>query len=190
MERHECWIRQQSMTQNLQRFTAIVEVTSMWKYLFMYFSGVCVLIIFFFTIFCLELHFAKGELDDAKTEFKKAMKCDESNPTPYVNSALAIMNTPPSGTAMVPDFGEAVSLLEKAVEVDPMFHSAYVQLGQIKLSIATDLTKAREVVELYDRGLEYCRTPEELKDICSMRILTMAQIDAAEALRMETLNMQ
>ena len=53
-----------------------------------------------------------------------------------------------------------------------------------------NLPRAREVVELYDRGLEYCRTPEELKDICSMRILTVAQIDAAHALRMETLNMQ
>ena len=91
---------------------------------------------------------------------------------------------------MVPDFNEATRLLHKAIEVDPMFHAAYVQLGQLKLSMATDLTKAREVVELYDRGLEYCRTPEELKDICSMRILTVAQIDAAHALRMETLNMQ
>ena len=136
-----------------------------------------------------ELHFARGEFDEAKLEFEKAMKCDESNPTPYVNSALAVMNTPPTGGAM-PDFAEAMRLLEKAIEVDPMFHSAYVQLGQMKLSMATDLTKAKEVVELYDRGLEYCRSPEEFKDICSMRILTMAQIDAAEALNMQTLNMQ
>jgi import receptor subunit TOM70 len=56
--------------------------------------------------------------------------------------------------------------------------------------MATDLTKAKEVIDLYNRGLEYCRTPEELKDICSMRILTMAQIDAAHSLHMETLNMQ
>merc|ERR1712194_7079 len=79
---------------------------------------------------------------------------------------------------------------EKAIEVDPMMHVAYVQLGQMKLSMATDLSKAKEVVDLYDKGLEYCRTPEELKDICSMRILTIAQIDAAGALKMETLNMQ
>ena len=136
------------------------------------------------------MHFAKGEFEEAKIEFEKAIKCDESNPTPYVDAALAVINTPPSGGTMVPDFAQAVALLEKAIGVDPMFHSAYVQLGQMKLSIATDLTKAREVVELYDRGLEYCRTPEELKDICSMRILTMAQIDAAQALHMDTLNMQ
>jgi import receptor subunit TOM70 len=91
---------------------------------------------------------------------------------------------------MVPDFAKAITLLEKAIEVDPMMHGAYVQLGQMKLSMATNLTKAKEVVELYDRGLEYCRTPEEIKDICSMRILTVAQIDAAHALQMETLNMQ
>ena len=137
-----------------------------------------------------ELHFSRGEFANAKEEFEQAMKCDAHNPTPYVNCALAIVNTPPTGGSMVPDFAEAVKMLEKAIEVDPMFHAAYVQLGQMKLSMATDLTKAKEVVALYDKGLEYCRTPEELKDICSMRILTVAQIDAAHALHMETLNMQ
>lgn len=137
-----------------------------------------------------ELHFARGDFAEAKLEFEKAMECDPYNPTPYVNAALAVVNTPPAGGGMIPDFGEAIRLLEKAIQIDPMFHAAYVQLGQMKLSMATDLKKAREVVELYDRGLEYCRTPEELKDICCMRILTVAQIDAAHALHMETLNMQ
>jgi len=136
-----------------------------------------------------ELHFAKGDFNEAKSEFEKAMECDTSNPTPYVNAALAVVNTPSAMGAM-PDFAEAIRLLEKAIEVDPMFHAAYVQLGQMKLSMATDLSRAKEVVELYDKGLEYCRTPEELRDICSMRILTVAQIDAAHALHMETLNMQ
>lgn len=137
-----------------------------------------------------ELHFARGDFAEAKLEFEKAMECDPYNPTPYVNAALAVVNTPPAGGGMIPDFGEAIRLLEKAIQIDPMFHAAYVQLGQMKLSMATDLKKAREVVELYDRGLEYCRTPEELMDICCMRILTVAQIDAAHALHMETLNMQ
>jgi len=136
-----------------------------------------------------ELHFAKSDFNEAKAEFEKAMECDPSNPTPYVNAALAVVNTP-SAMGTMPDFPEAMRLLEKAIEVDPMFHAAYVQLGQMKLSMATDLTKAKEVVELYDKGLEYCRTPEELRDICSMRILTVAQMDAAHALHMETLNMQ
>lgn len=137
-----------------------------------------------------ELHFAKSEFQEAKEEFERAMECDSCNPTPYVNAALAVVNTPPSNGSMIPDFASACKLLEKAIEVDPMFHAAYVQLGQMKLSMATDLTKAKDVVDLYDKGLEYCRTPEELKDICSMRILTVAQIDAAAALKMETLNMQ
>mmetsp|Transcript_7910 Transcript_7910/g.13088 ORF Transcript_7910/g.13088 Transcript_7910/m.13088 type:complete len:674 (-) Transcript_7910:28-2049(-) len=136
-----------------------------------------------------ELHFAKGDFNEAKSEFEKAMECDTTNPTPYVNAALAVVNTP-AAMGVMPDFAEAIRLLEKAIEVDPMFHAAYVQLGQMKLSMATDLSRAREVVELYDKGLEYCRTPEELRDICSMRILTVAQIDAAHALHMETLNMQ
>ena len=136
-----------------------------------------------------ELHFAKGDFNEAKSEFQKAMEYDSTNPTPYVNQALAVVNTP-AAMGTMPDFAEAIRLLENAIEVDPMFHAAYVQLGQMKLSMATDLSKAKEVVELYDKGLQYCRTPEELKDICSMRILTVAQIDAAHALHMETLNMQ
>ena len=71
-----------------------------------------------------------------------------------------------------------------------MFHAAYVHLGQLKLSMATTLDDARKVIALYDAGIEHCRTAEELRDICSMRILTVSQIDAASSLGMETLNMQ
>jgi import receptor subunit TOM70 len=136
-----------------------------------------------------ELHFAQGEFIEAKAEFDGAIKCDAGNPTPYVNAALTVMNTPPAGGGP-PDIPESIRLLEKAIEVDPQFHTAYVHLGQFKLSMATDLTTAKEVVALYDKGLDYCRTAEELKDIVSMRILTVAQVDAAAMLKMDTLNMQ
>ena len=136
-----------------------------------------------------EMHFAQGEFTEARAEFDLAIECDAGNPTPYVNSALAVMNTP-SPTGGPPDVADAVRLLEKAISVDPQFHQAYVHLGQLKLSMATDLTSAQEVVSLYDKGLEYCRTAEDLRDIVSMRILTLAQVDAASALKMHTLNMQ
>lgn len=137
-----------------------------------------------------EMHFAKGDFPSARSEFDRAISCESNNPTPYVNAALCVMNTPTMDGRGPPDIPEAVRLLEKAIEVDPQFHAAYVHLGQLKLSTATDLKSASEVVELYDRGLEYCRTAEELKDIVSMRVLTLAQIDAARSLKMETLNMQ
>ena len=117
------------------------------------------------------------------------MKCDPTTCS-VINAALAVVNIQPSSHMAPPDFPGAIKLLEKAIEIDPMMHGAYVQLGQMKLSMATDLTKAKEVVDLYDKALEYCRSPEEMKDICSMRILTVAQIDAAHTLRMETLQMQ
>lgn len=135
-----------------------------------------------------ELQFAQGDFVEAKAEFDRAIECDAGNPTPYVNAALTVMNTPGAGGP--PDIPESIRLLEKAIEVDPQFHNAYVHLGQFKLSMATDLTTAKEVVALYDEGLEYCRTAEELKDIVSMRILTVAQVDAAAMLKMDTLSMQ
>lgn len=135
-----------------------------------------------------ELLFAQGQMVEARAEFDRAIECDAGNPTPYVNAALAVMNTPsPVGP---PDIPEAIRLLEKAIEVDPQFHTAYVHLGQLKLSMATDLTTAKDVVALYDKGLDCCRTADELKDIVSMRILTVAQVDAASVLKMDTLNMQ
>ena len=88
------------------------------------------------------------------------------------------------------DTAEAIRLLEKAIEVDPQFHAAYVQLGQLKLGTALTIDAAQEVVSLYDRALQYCRTADELKDLCSMRILTIAQVEAATNLKMDTFNMQ
>lgn len=136
-----------------------------------------------------EIAFTRGELEEAQAYFKKAMKLAPSNPTPYVNAALTVLNTPPSAGER-PDTDEVIRLLEKAIEVDPQFHAAYVQLGQMKLGVALTLSAAQEVVELYDSGLKYCRTAEELKDLCSMRILTVAQVEAASQLKMETFNMQ
>eukprot|EP00591_Stephanopyxis_turris_P002068 CAMPEP_0195523292 /NCGR_PEP_ID=MMETSP0794_2-20130614/22288_1 /TAXON_ID=515487 /ORGANISM="Stephanopyxis turris, Strain CCMP 815" /LENGTH=662 /DNA_ID=CAMNT_0040653259 /DNA_START=125 /DNA_END=2113 /DNA_ORIENTATION=- len=135
-----------------------------------------------------EMLFSSGEFADAKKEFERAIECDATNPTPYVNAALSVMNIPTSFGP--PDVKEAVKLLSKAIEVDPMFHAAYVHLGQLQLSMATNLNDAREVTHLYDKGIKQCRTAEELKDICSMRILTVAQVDAAASLKMDTLNMQ
>ncbi len=135
-----------------------------------------------------ELQFAQGQMEEARAAFDRAIECDGGNPTPFVNAALAVMNTPTAGGP--PDIPEAIRLLEKAIEVDPQFQTAYVHLGQLKLSMATDLTTARDVIALYDKGLDHCRTAEELKDIVSMRILTVAQVDAAGALKMNTLNMQ
>jgi len=136
-----------------------------------------------------ELLLAQGQMAESKAEFDRAIECDAGNPTPYVNAALAVMNTPGVGGGP-PDIYEAIRLLEKAIDIDPQFHSAYVHLGQLKLCMATNLIAAKEVIALYDRGLDYCRTADEMKDILSMRILTVAQVDAASALKMETLNMQ
>lgn len=136
-----------------------------------------------------ELLFAQGNFADARVEFDKAIACESGNPTPYVNAALAVMNVA-SPTGGPPDVVDAINLLEKAIEVDPQFHAAYVHLGQLKLSLATDLQTASEVVALYDKGLQFCRTAEELKDIVSMRLLTLAQVEAARLLKMETLSMQ
>lgn len=137
-----------------------------------------------------ELAFTQGDFVRAKEKFSEALKLEPKNPTPYVNLALVILNTPPTGGSMIPDTTEAINKLQKAIDVDPMFHAAYVQLGQLKLGTASDLSVAHEVVELYDQGLRNCRSADEIKDLVNMRTLATAQIDAAASLKMETFTMQ
>jgi import receptor subunit TOM70 len=136
-----------------------------------------------------ELHFTVGEMEEATRQFEKAIELEPTNPTPYVNCAMSKLNTPPP-PGQLPDPVPVMNLLEKAIEVDPQFAAAYIQLGQLKLGTATDLTVARQVIELYDQGIENCRSPEELKELCGMRALGVAQVAAATMLKMETFNMQ
>ena len=135
-----------------------------------------------------EWHFAQGQMEEARRAFEKAIQLEPFNPTPYVNAAMAVINTPPAPGQM-PDTAAVVRLLEEAIRVDPQFSAAYVHLGQLKLGTATTLVAAREVVGLYDTALEKCRTPEEMKDLCGMRVLAVAQVQAAEQLKMETFNL-
>jgi len=135
-----------------------------------------------------EIMFMKGDMESARKQFTKAIDLEPLNPTPYVNTAMAILNTPPPDGQM-PDAQAVMQFLEKAIEVDPSFMAAYIQLGQLRLGTATDLEAARKVVDLYDQALKNCRSPEEIKEVCSMRILAVAQVDAANVLKMETFQM-
>jgi mitochondrial import receptor subunit TOM70 len=136
-----------------------------------------------------ELYFTQGEMDLARQQFEKAIRLEPTNPTPYVNAAMAIWNTPPP-PGQVPDALAVMRLLEQAIEVDPQFTAAYIQLGQLKLGTATELDSARQVIALYDQGLSNCRSPEEVKELCSMRALAVAQVEAAQMLKMEVFNLQ
>lgn len=137
-----------------------------------------------------ELLFTQNEFVKAKEQFDKAIKLEPNNPTPYVNSALAILNTPPAPGMQMEMARDAIELFEKAIEVDPQFQAAYVQMGQLKLGMATDIGMAREVIVLYEKALSHCRTKEEMRELMGMKVLTQAQVDAATNLKMETFNMQ
>ena len=136
-----------------------------------------------------ELFFTQGQMDEALEQFEKAIQLEPSNPTPYLNAALALLNTP-TAPGQPPDANAMVTYLEKAIEVDPQFTAAYMQLGQLTLGMATDLNAAREVIKLYDQGLANCRTLQEIQELCSMRILTVAQVEAATMLKMEVFSLQ
>ncbi|GKY90963.1 mitochondrial import receptor subunit TOM70 [Mayamaea pseudoterrestris] len=136
-----------------------------------------------------ELLFTQNKMEEAREQFEMAIELEPGNPTPYVNCAMTILNTPP-GQGQMPDTAAIMDFLERAIEVDSQFTAAYMQLGQLALGTATDLNAAKEVIKLYDNGLANCRTKEEIKELVSMRTLAVAQVDAATMLGMETFNMQ
>jgi mitochondrial import receptor subunit TOM70 len=135
-----------------------------------------------------ELAFTQGRMDEARSNFEKAMELDSTNPTPYVNAAMVILNSPPQQFQM-PDTNLACSLLEKAISIDPQFSAAYVHLGQIRLGMATEIETAKTVVDLYEQGLANCRTAEEVKELCGMLVLAKSQVAAALQLGIEKFNM-
>jgi tetratricopeptide (TPR) repeat protein len=137
-----------------------------------------------------ELYFTQNEFVQAKEQFDKAIQLEPKNLTPYVKAALAVLNTPPEPGKQMEVAQTACNLLEEAIKVDPQFQAAYVQLGQLKLGMAADLSSARDVIELYEQGLSFCRTKDEMTDLCSMKLLTQAQVDAATQLKMESFSMQ
>ena len=61
-----------------------------------------------------ELHFTQNEMDEARLQFEKAMKLEPNNPTPYVNAAMAILNTPLTAPGQSMDAKAAILLLECA----------------------------------------------------------------------------
>jgi len=137
-----------------------------------------------------EFLFTENDFEGAKSYFEKAMEMEPKNPTPYVNAAVAILNSPPQQAGEQMQMAQkAVGFLEKAIAVDAQFNAAYIQLGQLKLGMSTDLNAAEEVIDLYEKGLQNCRTQEEMRELCSMSMLARAQVDAARQLKMETFNM-
>ncbi len=128
-----------------------------------------------------ELAFTEGDVVGALKAFEKALECDKSNPNAYVNAALAILNQPPSDGGM-PDFIRARDFLEKGIELDPQFQGAYVHLGQLCLTLAQNVSECKEVVDLYDSGMNQSKNDAELKELLRMRIMAQAQYEAASSL--------
>jgi Tfp pilus assembly protein PilF len=164
---------------------AVGFVSSMFALLVTHYSGWCKTKVYSYRG---ELAFTQGRMDEARMNFEKAMELDPTNPTPYVNAAMVILNSPPQQFQM-PDTNLACSLLEKAISIDPQFSAAYVHLGQIRLGMATEIETAKTVIDLYEQGLANCRTAEEVKELCGMLALAKSQVAAAIQLGIEKFNM-
>ena len=134
-----------------------------------------------------ELFFVTGDIENAISSFEKAIECEPTNPTPYVNLALALMNNQAAGKDPYETSAKAIKLLETSLEVDPQFQAAYIHLGQLKLSLCKTIEEASDVIGLYKTAICECRSSDETTDVLKMLVLAKAQVTAANLLGMKSL---
>ena len=129
-----------------------------------------------------ELALAEQSFDAAVKDFDRAIALDRTNPIPFVDKGLALLQTSPM------EAPQARALFEKALEADPQCMVAHMRLAEIRLQMATTFDEANQVVSTLTKAAEKCRDREELAELCTVRAVAAAQIEAARELGMDSFN--
>ncbi|AWU73619.1 hypothetical protein CAS74_001422 [Pichia kudriavzevii] len=109
-----------------------------------------------------EILFDKGDIDGATKQFDVAIKLQEVVPgnnvgvLPLINKSVIYQKSS--------QFQECISLLEKAVKVDPRSEIAWTNLGQLYLM----LQRVEPAQECFEKACVLCRSSEDRKQIISL----------------------
>jgi tetratricopeptide (TPR) repeat protein len=114
---------------------------------------------------------------EAGTFFDKALNINKESPSVLLNKAVLIMNSMAMGGAHLASMkGQAIQYLEKAVQVDPKFETAHLQLGNLLLGEG----KTESAFIHFDEAIRYARTLPELISIESVVIASRAQVEVGK----------
>lgn len=112
-------------------------------------------------LFCTlgEILAIESRVDEAKSLFNQAIKIDPKSPLPFL------------GLSMVSP-SEAEQHLMKAIEIDPLFVSAYLQLANLASSRGEDPTC------WFDKALKVSKNLPEMSQCATMKVAMEAQAQA------------
>ncbi|CAN0081458.1 unnamed protein product, partial [Hapterophycus canaliculatus] len=112
--------------------------------------------------------------------FDEAIRANPTNPVLYLNKAAFLLQ-------MMSDVGGAMEMLERGVSVDPTSVNALVQLANLRIMVAREMTDAEAATALIDKAVELCTTRDELLETLSVRVATEGRIQGARLLGRTTL---
>jgi mitochondrial import receptor subunit TOM70 len=114
-----------------------------------------------------EIYMDKSSFEEALKCFEQAVEMDVTSPLPYINKAM-LMQTWKEDTI------QAIELLKKAIEVDPLCELAYQQLAQFLFM----QSKPKEAFEAFDKAIDIARTEAEILNLYMNQETARAQLHA------------
>lgn len=118
------------------------------------------------------------EFQEADNFYEKATKIEPENAQILVHKALLQLQWKADITA-------AVSLIEKAIQVDEKCEFAYETLGTIQVQRG----KLQEAIELFDSAIKLAKTEMELVHLYSLKDAAIAQVNVTKNMGLDIRNL-
>lgn len=112
----------------------------------------------------------KRDFVGAASVFDKVLQSQPNSPQIYLNKALLAMNESN-------DIQTAEKNLRQAIEIEPSFEAAHLQLANLLLSNG----KFEESMKHFDEAVKYARTLQELVSVHSLKCASVAQLKITES---------
>ena len=111
----------------------------------------------------------KKEFDAAENVFNSILKKHPKSPEVYLNKAMLSMSRNN-------DVKAAEKHLRRAIEIEPAYEAAHLQLANLLLSNGN----VKDSMDHFEHAVKYARTLQELVSVHSLKCASLAQLKIAE----------
>mmetsp|Transcript_31081 Transcript_31081/g.41098 ORF Transcript_31081/g.41098 Transcript_31081/m.41098 type:complete len:635 (-) Transcript_31081:188-2092(-) len=136
-----------------------------------------------------ELLLAKGDLclstgdkEGAMEFIEKAIKSNPKRAQPLMSKATVMMQTATSIESVQQQMAEIIALIEQAVELEPKFNAAHMQLAQMKMGQAKTEEDRNQILEHFQKGIENSMDEQDILFAFKAKVFCEAFIDSARTL--------
>ncbi|TFJ87400.1 hypothetical protein NSK_001732 [Nannochloropsis salina CCMP1776] len=116
----------------------------------------------------------QGKVEEAGKELEKSIRLDPSNPMPHINKALVAWQGEDAVTAR--------ETLQHVIEMDPQYQPAYSFLANLLFKGVSTVEDSKPAFEIIDKGMQICRSKDDLEELAQIKVLAMAKLDGAKRL--------